>query len=36
VPALARARAQRIHGDLHWGNILWAKDGPILVTSMTA
>jgi len=28
---LAAARAQRIHGDLHWGNILWAKDGPILV-----
>jgi Ser/Thr protein kinase RdoA (MazF antagonist) len=29
--ALATARVQRIHGDLHWGNILWAKDGPILV-----
>ncbi len=28
---LAAARAQRIHGDLHWGNILWATDGPILV-----
>jgi Ser/Thr protein kinase RdoA (MazF antagonist) len=28
---LAAARAQRIHGDLHWGNILWARDGPILV-----
>src|SRR5690349_10470693 len=28
---LAKAPAQRIHGDLHWGNILWAKDGPILV-----
>ncbi len=28
---LAAARAQRIHGDLHWGNILWAHDGPILV-----
>ena len=28
---MAAARAQRIHGDLHWGNILWAKDGPILV-----
>src|SRR5881398_311403 len=28
---LAAARAQSIHGDLHWGNILWAKDGPILV-----
>ncbi len=29
--AIAAAPAQRIHGDLHWGNILWAKDGPILV-----
>ncbi|HEY3098381.1 MAG TPA: serine/threonine protein kinase [Methylomirabilota bacterium] len=28
---MAAAPAQRIHGDLHWGNILWAKDGPILV-----
>ena len=28
---LATAPAQRIHGDLHWGNILWASDGPILV-----
>ena len=28
---LAAARAQRIHGDLHWGNIIWAADGPILV-----
>jgi Ser/Thr protein kinase RdoA (MazF antagonist) len=28
---LARARTQRIHGDLHWGNILWGADGPILV-----
>jgi Ser/Thr protein kinase RdoA (MazF antagonist) len=28
---LAAARAQRIHGDLHWGNILWTRDGPILV-----
>src|SRR5256885_8134795 len=28
---LAAARAQRIPGDLHSGNILWAKDGPILV-----
>jgi Ser/Thr protein kinase RdoA (MazF antagonist) len=28
---LAAAPAQRIHGDLHWGNILWAKDGPVLV-----
>ncbi|MBI3825941.1 MAG: serine/threonine protein kinase [Candidatus Rokubacteria bacterium] len=30
-PALARALAQRIHGDLHLGNILWAADGPVLV-----
>ena len=28
---LAAAPAQRIHGDLHWGNVLWATDGPILV-----
>jgi len=28
---LAAARTQRIHGDLHWGNILWTRDGPILV-----
>ena len=28
---LAAAGAQRIHGDLHWGNIIWAADGPILV-----
>jgi Ser/Thr protein kinase RdoA (MazF antagonist) len=28
---LAAARTQRIHGDLHWGNILWATDGPVLV-----
>ena len=28
---LARARTQRIHGDLHWGNVLWGADGPILV-----
>jgi Ser/Thr protein kinase RdoA (MazF antagonist) len=27
---LAAARAQRIHGDLHWGNILWTPD-PVLV-----
>lgn len=31
APLLARAPAQRIHGDLHWGNVLWAADGPILV-----
>ena len=28
---LARARTQRLHGDLHWGNVLWGADGPILV-----
>ena len=28
---LAAARAQRIHGDLHTSNVLWATDGPILV-----
>jgi Ser/Thr protein kinase RdoA (MazF antagonist) len=28
---LAGVRPQRIHGDLHWGNILWTRDGPILV-----
>src|SRR6266446_9581120 len=28
---LADARMQRIHGDLHWGNILWTRDGPVLV-----
>ena len=28
---LERARAQRIHGDLHWGNLLWGRDGPILL-----
>ena len=28
---LGRARAQRIHGDLHWGNVIWAADGPILL-----
>lgn len=28
---LAAARAQRIHGDLHKGNILWTSDGPVLV-----
>jgi Ser/Thr protein kinase RdoA (MazF antagonist) len=31
APLLARARAQRIHGDLHWGNMLWGTDGPILL-----
>jgi Ser/Thr protein kinase RdoA (MazF antagonist) len=28
---LSEARAQRIHGDLHWGNVLWRADGPVLV-----
>jgi len=28
--ALATAQVQRIHGDLHWGNILWTPD-PLLV-----
>lgn len=28
---LARARTQRLHGDLHWGNAIWATDGPILL-----
>jgi len=28
---LERIRPQRIHGDLHWGNLLWGRDGPILL-----
>jgi len=28
---LAAARTQRIHGDLHWGNVLWTAEGPVLV-----
>jgi Ser/Thr protein kinase RdoA (MazF antagonist) len=28
---LAAAPAQRIHGDLHLGNVLWTSDGPVLV-----
>ena len=28
---LARARTQRIHGDLHWGNVIWGREGPILL-----
>jgi len=31
APRLAAAPAQRIHGDLHWGNVIWAADGPILL-----
>src|SRR5262249_32017406 len=31
APPLARARTQRIHGDLHWGNVLWPADPPILL-----
>lgn len=29
--ALAAAPKQRIHGDLHPGNVLWTSDGPLLV-----
>jgi Ser/Thr protein kinase RdoA (MazF antagonist) len=28
---LAAAPAQRVHGDLHWGNVLWGRDGPIVL-----
>jgi Ser/Thr protein kinase RdoA (MazF antagonist) len=31
APLFGRASVQRIHGDLHRGNIIWATDGPILV-----
>jgi Ser/Thr protein kinase RdoA (MazF antagonist) len=31
APQLAAVKFQRVHGDLHWGNILWTRDGPILV-----
>ena len=31
APRLAAAKPQRIHGDLHWGNVLWTADGPVLV-----
>jgi Ser/Thr protein kinase RdoA (MazF antagonist) len=31
APLLARSQSQRIHGDLHWGNVIWAADGPILL-----
>jgi Ser/Thr protein kinase RdoA (MazF antagonist) len=31
APRLAAVTAQRIHGDLHWGNVLWTSDGPVLV-----
>jgi Ser/Thr protein kinase RdoA (MazF antagonist) len=30
-PQLAPVRAQRIHGDLHWGNTIWGVDGPMLL-----
>jgi Ser/Thr protein kinase RdoA (MazF antagonist) len=30
-PLLARGPAQRIHGDLQWGNVIWGADGPILL-----
>ena len=30
-PLLERSAMQRIHGDLHRGNIVWATDGPILL-----
>lgn len=28
---LTGTRAQRVHGDLHPGNVLWTSDGPVLV-----
>jgi Ser/Thr protein kinase RdoA (MazF antagonist) len=31
APLLARAPLQRIHGDLHKGNLVWGADGPILL-----
>jgi Ser/Thr protein kinase RdoA (MazF antagonist) len=31
APLLQRARMQRVHGDLQWGNVLWGADGPILL-----
>ncbi|MBI2217328.1 MAG: serine/threonine protein kinase [Candidatus Rokubacteria bacterium] len=31
APRLARAGAQRIHGDLQKGNLVWAAGGPILL-----
>ena len=31
APLLAAVKPQRIHGDLHWGNVLWTADGPVLV-----
>jgi Ser/Thr protein kinase RdoA (MazF antagonist) len=30
-PRLGAVVPQRIHGDLHWGNVLWTSDGPVLV-----
>jgi Ser/Thr protein kinase RdoA (MazF antagonist) len=31
APLLARAKVQRLHGDLHRGNVVWGADGPILL-----
>jgi Ser/Thr protein kinase RdoA (MazF antagonist) len=31
APLLERAPAQRLHGDLHRGNVLWDREGPILL-----
>jgi Ser/Thr protein kinase RdoA (MazF antagonist) len=31
APLFERAQYQRIHGDCHFGNILWGDDGPFLV-----
>ncbi len=30
-PPLAAARAQRIHGDCHLGNLLWGREGPFFL-----
>src|SRR5262249_45261288 len=30
-PLFAAAKFQRIHGDCHFGNILWGDEGPFLV-----
>ena len=31
TPLFAKVPTQPIHGDLHWGNILWNDQGPLLV-----